>query len=206
MRRIQYLLMVLAVAAVASCKVEDADSNRAESYLNSYSRILRYNAVELPVLRISRMLDTMDEPFFDEGRSFETTIMSRSYEGNTMSDMTFTYKSDTTWTFTLAAVKERAGLENLRADGTVSFSTVQKGVRKWSMEVSGSTSESTGYSSEFMTQKPLVFILHNNDFEGRYECRKDGLFVARYFFNGKLFTDSRLGWNEEKDSYEYARL
>lgn len=206
MRRIQYLLMVLAVAAVASCKVEDADSNRAESYLNSYSRILRYNAVELPVLRISRMLDTMDDPFFEEGRSFETTIMSRSYEGNTMSDMTFTYKSDTTWTFTLAAVKERAGLENLCAEGTVSFSTVQKGVRKWSMEVSGSTSEATGYSSEFMTQKPLVFILHNNDFEGRYECRKDGLFVARYFFNGKLFTDSRLGWNEEKDSYEYARI
>lgn len=198
--------MVLSVAAVASCKVEDADSNRAESYLNSYSRTLRYNAVELPVLRISRMLDTMDEPFFEEGRNFETTIMSRSYEGNTMSDMTFTYKSDTTWTFTLAAVKERAGLENFRAAGTVSFSTLQKGVRKWSMEVSGSTSEDTGYSSEFMTQKPLVFILHNNDFEGRYECRKDGLFVARYFFNGKLFTDSRLGWNGEKDSYEYARL
>lgn len=206
MRRIQYLLMVLAVAAVASCKVEDADINRAESYLNSYSRTLRYNAVELPVLRISIMLDTMNEPFFEEGRTFETAIKSEGYEGNTMSDLTFTYKSDTTWTFTLAAVKERAGLENLRAVGTVSFSTVRKGVRKWSMEVSGSTSEDTGYSSEFMTQKPLAFMLHNNDFEGRYECRKDGLFVARYFFNGKLFTDIRLDWNGEKDSYEYARL
>lgn len=208
MRRIQYLLMVLAVAAVASCKVEDADSNRSEAYLQSYSKVLRYNAVELPVLRISRMLDTMNEPFFEEGRTFETNIMSEYYYGNTMTDMAFTYKSDTTWTFTLAAVKERAELENFRAAGTVSFSTVQKGVRKWKLEISGSTSEDTGYSSEFTAQTPIVFLIHGNDFEGRYECHRDGVFQTKYFLNGKLFSDISLEWRGEKDSdnYRYEEL
>lgn len=203
MRRIQYFLMVLAVTVVASCKVEDADINRAESYLQPYSEVLRYNAVELPVLKISRMLDTMNEPFFDEGKTFKTTIMSEHYNGNTMSDMTFTYKSDTTWTFTLAAVKERAELENFRAAGTASFSTFRKGVRNWKLEISGSTSEDTGYSSEFTTNS-ISFLIHSNDFERRYECHRDGAFQTKYFLNGKLFSDIRFQWFGGRDSCNYS--
>ena len=92
----------------------------------------------------------------------------------------------------------------MNAKGTISFHTLRKGVRDWQVEVSGTTKESTGYSSSYKSPVQMVYRIHNNDYKRKYEVDPSGEFETVFYRDGvRFFVKSITYGNNETTEYHY---
>lgn len=148
MNKLHIIVAALAgMIAVTSCEVDTSEWNSTPWSLESYSIGLRCLSAEFPAVKMSEMLDFGTESMFGPGEH-KTKMVLEQYGGNTEAELVTKYVADTTWAFTVTSGADGI-FENMNAKGTISFHTLRKGVRDWQVEVSGTTKESTGYSSSY---------------------------------------------------------
>lgn len=188
--------------AVTSCVVDSSEWNSTPWSLESYSIGLRCLSAEFPAVKMSEMLDFGTESMFGPGEH-KTKMVLEQYGGNTEAELVTKYVADTTWSFTVTSGADGI-FENMNAKGTISFHTLRKGVRDWQVEVSGTTKESTGYSSSYKSPVRMVYRIHNNDYKRKYEVDLSGEFETVFYRDGaRFFVKSITYGNNETTEYHY---
>ena len=188
--------------AVTSCVVDSSEWNSTPWSLESYSIGLRCLSAEFPAVKMSEMLDFGTESMFGPGEH-KTKMVLEQYGGKTEAELVTKYVADTTWSFTVTSGADGI-FENMNAKGTISFRTLRKGVRDWQVEVSGTTKESTGYSSSYKSPVQMVYRIHNNDYKRKYEVDLSGEFETVFYRDGaRFFVKSITYGNNETTEYHY---
>lgn len=188
--------------AVTSCVVDSSEWNSTPWSLESYSIGLRCLSAEFPAVKMSEMLDFGTESMFGPGEH-KTKMVLEQYGGKTEAELVTKYVADTTWSFTVTSGADGV-FENMNAKGTISFHTLRKGVRDWQVEVSGTTTESTGYSSSYKSPAQMIYRIHNNDYKRKYEVDLSGEFETVFYRDGsRFFVKSITYGNNETTEYHY---
>lgn len=203
MNKLHIIVAALAgMIAVTSCVVDSSEWNSTPWSLESYSMGLRCLSAEFPAIKMSKMLDFGTESMFGPGEH-KTKMVLEQYGGNTEAELVTKYVADTTWSFTVTSGADGI-FENMNAKGTISFRTLRKGVRDWQVEVSGTTKESTGYSSSYKVPVQMVYRIHNNDYKRKYEVDLSGEFETVFYRDGaRFFVKSITYGKNETTEYHY---
>ncbi len=203
MSKLYWILFVACAVMASSCNLGNEEYNDTESHLKDYASTLIYVSAEIPVLWMSKQIDIDKTPIFELGKEWHWKTKSNGYAFYDIEALNITANcvADTTWNVSVSTLPENS-LSNLNASMKVSFSTVSSGYRIWTIDISGSTEETTGYSSSFRTLEAFKLDVKWSPFKDMYTVTPFGT-VRTEFFSDGINIESFTTIYGDGDSYDF---